>query len=239
VITYALDDRPADIVGRDMRLEAFGSRCDVVQRQGDRVVSLGAMHLRVPGRHNLLNALATVAAALEVGVTFDRVAAALNDFHGAERRFQMRGEERGVMVVDDYGHHPTEVAAVIAAARAGIDRRVVVVFQPHRYSRTSLLMEEFGVALGGADEVVLTDIYPAGEAPIAGVTVDALADTIRRHARCPVHVVPAVDDLPPAVARLARSGDLVVTLGAGSIGTIADRILIALRGAGVRTGDRA
>src|SRR4051794_17206151 len=149
VITYALDDRPADIIGRDMRLEAFGSRCDVVQRQGETLVPLGAMHLRVPGRHNLLNALATVAVALEVGVPFDRIAAALNDFHGAERRFQMRGEERGVMVVDDYGHHPTEIAAVIAAARAGIDRRVMVVFQPHRYSRTGLLMDEFGAALGG------------------------------------------------------------------------------------------
>ena len=239
VITYALDDRPADIIGRGMRLEAFGSRCEVVQRQGEEVVPLGAMHLRVPGRHNLLNALATVAVALEVGVPFDRVAAALSDFHGAERRFQMRGEERGVMVVDDYGHHPTEIAAVIAAARAGIDRRVVVVFQPHRFSRTGLLMEEFGAALGGADEVVLTDIYAAGEAPVAGVTVDALAEAVRRAARCPVHVVPAVDDLPQAVAKLARTGDLVVTLGAGSIGTVADRILTALRDASARTGDRA
>ena len=238
VITYALDDHPADIVGRGMRLEAFGSTCDVAQRRKGDVVRLGALHLRVPGRHNLLNALATVAVALEVGVPFDRIAAALDDFHGAERRFQLRGEEHGVMVVDDYGHHPTEIAAVIAAARAGIDRRVVVVFQPHRYSRTALLMEEFGAALAGADEVVLTEIYAAGEPPVPGVTVDALADAVRRTARGPVHVVRALDDLPLAVSGIARAGDLVVTLGAGSIGTVADRILDALR-SGVRSGDRA
>jgi UDP-N-acetylmuramate--alanine ligase len=239
VITYGLDDQPADIVGRGMQLEAFGSTCEVVRRQGGEGEVLGRMHLRVPGRHNLLNALAAVAVALEVGVPFDRIAAALDDFHGAERRFQLRGEARGVMVVDDYGHHPTEIAAVIAASRAGIDRRVVVVFQPHRYSRTALLMDEFGAALGAADEVVLTDIYAAGERPVAGVSVEALADVVRRTARGPVHVVRALDDLPLAVARLARPGDLVVTLGAGSIGTVADRILETLRGTAVRSGDGA
>jgi UDP-N-acetylmuramate--alanine ligase len=239
VITYALSDRPADIVGAGMELEAFGSTCDVVQRQNDRAVTLGRLHLRVPGRHNLLNALGAVAAALEAGVAFGPIAAALEEFQGAERRFQMRGEERGVMVVDDYGHHPTEIAAVVAAARAGINRRVMVVFQPHRYSRTSLLMEEFGAALGAADEVVLTGIYAAGEAPIPGVTVEALAEAVRRTARCAVHVVPAIEDLPAAVAGLARPGDLIVTLGAGSIGTVADRILDRLREAGVSAGDPA
>ncbi|MEN3338558.1 MAG: UDP-N-acetylmuramate--alanine ligase [Acidobacteriota bacterium] len=239
VITYALDDRHADIVGRGMQLEAFGSTCEVVRRRRDEAVPLGRMHLRVPGRHNLLNALAAVAVALEVGVPFERITAALDDFHGAERRFQLRGEARGVMVVDDYGHHPTEIAAVIAAARAGIDRRVVVVFQPHRYSRTALLMDEFGAALAAADEVVLTDIYAAGERPVPAVTIDVLAEVVRRTARGPVHVVPALDDLPLAVARLVRPGDLVVTLGAGSIGTVADRILEALRGTDVRSGDPA
>jgi UDP-N-acetylmuramate--alanine ligase len=143
------------------------------------------------------------------------------------------------MVVDDYGHHPTEIAAVIAAARAGIDRRVLVVFQPHRYTRTRLLMPEFGAALGAADEVVLTDIYAAGEAPIDGVTVDALAEAVRAAAACPVHVVRALDELPAAVAGLARKGDLILTLGAGSIGTVGDRILERLRGAGVSAGDPA
>jgi UDP-N-acetylmuramate--alanine ligase len=133
------------------------------------------------------------------------------------------------MVVDDYGHHPTEIAAVIAAARAG-KRRIVVVFQPHRYTRTRDLMREFGRALGGADEVVLTDIYAAGEPPIEGVTVDALADAVRAATPRPLHVVRTLDELPARVAGLAQSGDLVITLGAGSINTVADRILSALGG---------
>jgi UDP-N-acetylmuramate--alanine ligase len=140
------------------------------------------------------------------------------------------------MVVDDYGHHPTEIAAVIAACRAGIGRRVVVVFQPHRYSRTSQLMAEFGRALSAADEVVLTDIYPAGEAPIPGVTAEALAEAVRATAGGPVRLVKALDDLPAAVAALARSGDLIVTLGAGSIGGVGDRILTAIRGRAAVTG---
>ena len=133
------------------------------------------------------------------------------------------------MVVDDNGHHPTEIAAVIAAARAGIDRRVVVVFQPHRYTRTQQLMPEFATALRAADRIVLTDIYPAGEPPIAGVTTEALADAVRAVAPDRVEVVKALDDLPARVASMVRGGDLVITLGAGSIGTIADRILEALR----------
>jgi UDP-N-acetylmuramate--alanine ligase len=234
VITYSLDDRPgataSDVVGQAARLEAFKSSCVVAARQPDgTAVRLGELRLRVPGRHNLLNAVGAVAVGLEVGAPFPKIAAALAEFQGAERRFQLRGEVDGVMVVDDYGHHPTEIAAVIAAARAGIDRRLVIVFQPHRYSRTSQLMTEFGGALGGADEVVLTDIYPAGEAPLPGITAEKLAETIREQAGCPVHLVKALDELPRAVAGLARPGDLIVTLGAGSIGTVADRILAEIR----------
>jgi UDP-N-acetylmuramate--alanine ligase len=203
----------------------------VVQQQPDGISKdLGQVRLRVPGRHNLLNALGAIAVGLEAAVPFPRIVAALEEFRGAERRFQMRGEARGVMVVDDYGHHPTEITAVIDAARAGIERRVVVVFQPHRYSRTSQLLPEFGLALGAADEVVLTDIYAAGEAPIEGVTIEAVADAVRAVGSCPVHVVTNIDALPAAVAALARDGDLVITLGAGSIGTVGDRILDELRG---------
>jgi UDP-N-acetylmuramate--alanine ligase len=234
VITYALSDRPADITGLGMRLEAFGASCDVLHRPaGGATTELGPIRIKVPGRHNLLNALGAIAVGLETGIPFAKIAGALAEFEGAERRFQMRGEEKGVMVVDDYGHHPTEIAAVIAAARAGIDRRVVVVFQPHRYSRTSQLMREFGLALGAADEVVLTDIYPAGESPIPGVTTERLAEAVREVASCPVHVVKSLEALPQAVSALSRSGDLVVTLGAGSIGTVGDRILEAIRARGV------
>jgi UDP-N-acetylmuramate--alanine ligase len=230
VITYGFEGSGAAIAGAGMTLEAFGSRCRVCQvaRDGART-ELGALQLRVPGRHNLLNALGAVAVGLEVGIPFPKIASGLADFHGAERRFQLRGDARGVMVVDDYGHHPTEIAAVIAAARAGLDRRVVVVFQPHRYTRTRDLLAAFGDALGAADEVILTDIYSAGEAPIAGATAEAVEAEVRRTGR-PVRLVKALDDLPAAVAAIARPNDLVITLGAGSIGTMADRILDALHG---------
>jgi UDP-N-acetylmuramate--alanine ligase len=233
VLTYGLTDRAEQggltVSGHDVTLEAFGSRCEVrLSGRGGEDETLGVLQLHVPGRHNLLNALAATAVGLEVGLPFARIASGLAEFRGAERRFQLRGEANGVMVVDDYGHHPTEIAAVIAAARAGIDRRVVVVFQPHRYSRTQALMHEFGTALSGADEVVLTDIYPAGESPIAGVTLDALAETVRTASRGPVHVVPALDEVPAAVASLARPGDLVVTMGAGSISSASEGILEAI-----------
>jgi UDP-N-acetylmuramate--alanine ligase len=159
------------------------------------------------------------------------MAAAFAEFRGAERRFERRGEARGVMVVDDYGHHPTEIAAVIAAARAGLDRRLVVVFQPHRYTRTRDLLEAFGIALGSADEVIVTDIYPAGEAPIAGVTAEAVVASVAAAGR-PARLVKALEDIPAAVAAIARPNDLVITLGAGSIGGMPDRILDALRAAG-------
>jgi UDP-N-acetylmuramate--alanine ligase len=237
VTTYGLADRGSvsgvSLSGHDVSLEGFGSRCTVrVRAAGGPERTLGELRLQVPGRHNLLNALGAAAVGLEVGLDFERVASGLAGFKGAERRFQLRGEARGVMVVDDYGHHPTEIAAVIGAARAGIGRRVIVVFQPHRYSRTQQLMPEFGAALSAADEIVLTDIYPAGEAPIPGVTAEALAASVRELARGPVHFVPTIDEIPAAVARIAREGDLVVTMGAGSIGVVADRIVEALTAAG-------
>jgi UDP-N-acetylmuramate--alanine ligase len=241
VMTYGLADgavHPAvTVTGHDVTLEAFGS-CSTVRYRavGQEDERLGELRLRVPGRHNLLNALGATTVGLEVGLRFDQIAAGLAEFRGAERRFQLRGEAGGVMVVDDYGHHPTEISAVIAATRA-INRRLIVVFQPHRYSRTAQLMREFGTALAGADEVVLTDIYPAGEAPIPGATIDALAASVRQAARGPVHLVPSLDELPGAVASLAREGDLIVTMGAGSIGTVGDRILAAI-GQGSANGTR-
>ncbi len=239
VITYGFAGQSAegmpDVAGHDMHLEPFGSRCGVSHMVDGRPVELGVIRLSVPGRHNLLNALGAVAIGLELEVPFRRIADALGEFGGAERRFQIRGEERGVIVVDDYGHHPTEIAAVIAAARAGT-RRIVVVFQPHRYTRTRDLMTEFGRALGAADEIVLTDIYAAGERPIEGITVDALADAVRATTTRPLHVVRALADLPRRVAALSRPGDLVITLGAGSIGGVGDRILEALAGDQGRTG---
>ena len=228
VITYGTVET-ADVRGEGLETDGRSSRCRVRYRVrgvpgGD---GEGHLELGVPGRHNLLNALGAVAVGLEVGVPFDRIAAALKTFKGAERRYQTRGQAGGVTVVDDYGHHPTEIAAVLKTARSGNPSRLVAVFQPHRFSRTRDLLNDFGPALGLADVVVLTGIYPAGELPIPGITIDVLADSVRASA-ADVRVVPSLEDLPGAVARMAEPGDLIVTLGAGSIGTIGDRILSAI-----------
>ena len=233
IVTYGFAD-DANVRGLDPVTDGRSGRCHVRYRvpglpggEGE-----GELRLAVPGRHNLQNALAAIAVGLEIGQPFDRTSPALAEFHGAERRYQVRGVERGVTVVDDYGHHPTEIAAVLRAARDGRPARLVAVFQPHRYSRTRDLLDDFGPALALADVVVLTDIYPAGEAPIPGVTIGRLAEAVRTRAKN-VEVVERLEDVPAAVARLAKPGDLVVTLGAGSIGSVPDRLLKALRGAEV------
>jgi len=235
VVTYGLDTDGAHYRGIAVAGAGFEWRCTVVRdvRQpgaGEAAgpETLGEIVLHVPGRHNLQNALAAVAVGMDLGLPFGRIAAALAEFRGAERRFQDHGEAGGVRVIEDYGHHPTEIAAVIAAARAALRGRLVVVFQPHRYSRTSRLLDRFGPALAGADLVVLTDIYAAGEDPIPNVTVDALADAIRRHVTAPLQVVRDIADVPASVARLSRPGDVVLTLGAGSIGAASDAIVSAL-----------
>ena len=228
VITYGFSEG-ADVRGEAPESDGRAAACRV--RYAIRGVpdgtGEGAIKIGVPGAHNLLNALAAVAVGLELGVPFARIAAALEEFHGADRRYQVRGSARGVTVVDDYGHHPTEIAAVLLAARTGNPARVVAVFQPHRYSRTRDLMRKFGPALKLADVVVLTDIYAAGEAPIEGVSIAVLAAEVRKSVP-DVRVVKSIDDIPSALAALAQDGDLVLTLGAGSISATGDRILKAL-----------
>ena len=229
VVTYGLENPEAGIVGRDVEVGVFGGRCTVHRRGASGSELLGPLELVVPGRHNLQNALAAVAVGDQLGLSFAQVARALRDFPGAERRFERHGEAAGVVVVDDYGHHPTEIAAVLAAARSALNRRLIVVFQPHRYSRTAQLLDEFGPALKEADEIVLTDIYAASEEPIPGVTLDVLAESVRRGAGRPVHVVRSLDDVTACLMELARPGDAVITLGAGSIGTIPRKLVHALK----------
>jgi len=231
-IAYGLDSDSAELRGSSVELGAFGGRC-VVHRRGRRGDErLGALELVVPGRHNLQNALAAVAVGDCIGLDFARVSTALREFHGAERRFERLGEYGGVLVVDDYGHHPTEIAAVLAAARATLDRRIIVAFQPHRYSRTKQLLDEFGAAFAEADEIVLTDIYGAGEEPIEGVTVEALAEAIRSRSGRPVQLARPLEAVVPALLRLVRPGDVVITLGAGSIGSLPKALVDALKNEG-------
>ena len=244
LLTYGLEGRkrreglegPAGLERRkglhveasDVEIGPFGGRCVVHVSDHARRDRLGELRLAIPGRHNLQNALAAVAVADRLGVPFSDVASALADFHGAERRFERHGEAGGVIVVDDYGHHPTEIAAVLAAARATLGRRLVVAFQPHRFTRTQQQLDAFGPALRDADEIVLTDIYAASEEPIAGVTIEALAEAVRSGSGRPVHVAKHLDAVIPELLRIVRPGDAVLTLGAGSIGLLPPRLIEAL-----------
>jgi len=188
--------------------------------------TLGPFELRVPGRHNVLNATAAVAIARQLEVPADKIAEGLNHFRGVDRRFQLRGVARGVTVVDDYGHHPTEIRATLAAARECGHRKIQVVFQPHRYTRTRDLMDEFCNAFTGADTVFVLPIYAASEEPIPGVTAESLAENIEGDC---IHFVP---DFPAAIAAAvaaAGEGDLILTLGAGSVSQLAPLILAALQ----------
>jgi UDP-N-acetylmuramate--alanine ligase len=244
VITYGLDADAADVRGLDVTQADGVWQCRVVPGAGLKdAVGLNAqppsplftLRLSVPGCHNILNALAAVAVGLELGVDITAMAAALGAFKGADRRFQRLGEAAGVLVIDDYGHHPTEIRAVLDAARASLGRRLIVAFQPHRYTRTERLLDQFGPALSKADQLVLADIYAAGEAAIPGVTVDVLAGAVRPYFGDRLHLARTIDEVVSAVIRLAQPGDAVITLGAGSIGTVGPRVLDALtRGEGGR-----
>jgi UDP-N-acetylmuramate--alanine ligase len=188
---------------------------------------LGPFNLHVPGQHNVLNATAAVAIARQLDVASDKIADGLNRFRGVDRRFQKRGEARGVTVVDDYGHHPTEIRATLAAARACTHGRIHVIFQPHRYSRTADLLEQFGGAFADADSVIVLPIYAASEEPIPGVTAERLVEQIQGpHVEFSLDFATAVC----AVAAHAQHGDLILTLGAGSVSQLAPQILAALAG---------
>ena len=226
--------------GADYRLEFFETRKDGITPARSsfarfQVVTalgpLGPFELRVPGRHNVLNATAAVAIAHQLGIPAEKIAEGLSHFRGVDRRFQYRGTARGVTVVDDYGHHPTEIRATLAAARECGYRKIHVVFQPHRFSRTLDLLVEFGSAFTDADTVLVLPIYAASEEPIPGVTAERLAERIRLEARGGGPAVQFVADFPAAVAAAAgqaSEADLILTLGAGSVSQLAPQILAAL-----------
>jgi len=221
IVTYGLESG-ADLVARRLHLSGLTSRFEVFQRR----TSLGECTLQVPGRHNVLNALAAVAVAIDLEIPFLTVQKALAGFAGVQRRFQVIGQAGNVTVVDDYGHHPVEIRATLAAAKAGFDRRVVVVWEPHRYTRTLHLYQEFLTSFNQADALVVMDIYPAGEPPIDGVSAADLAEAIRAHGHRDVtylgrdraRVIDHVIDI-------SRPGDLVITLGAGDVSHLGPELL--------------
>jgi len=225
VITYGTS-QDAEFVARDLVVRGMETHFQV-ERAG---APLGELMVRLPGRHQALNALAALAVATELGVPFEVVRAALAEFGGIHRRFEVCGEVGGIMVVSDYGHHPAEIRATLAAAREGFGRRLVVLFQPHRYSRTRDLFGDFLEAFDAADELVLTDIYPAGEEPIEGVTGELLYLALRRRGHLDVNYVPDWRMLPEIAQMLVRPGDLVVVLGAGSVHEVGEMLVRGLAG---------
>ncbi|BCV24691.1 UDP-N-acetylmuramate--L-alanine ligase [Gelria sp. Kuro-4] len=222
-VTYGLDN-PATYEARNISHRTLHSDFDVFERGA----YLGSLSLSVPGRHNILNALATVAVAREVGVDFAVVREALAVFHGVHRRFELLGEVGGVYVVDDYGHHPTEIKATLSAAKLGRFSRIICVFQPHRYTRTKFLHKEFGAAFGQADELIITGIYSAGETPIAGVSSELIVDAVAAQDGPQPVYIPELKHIVPYLLERVRPGDLVLTVGAGNIWTVGEELVAAL-----------
>ncbi|MDQ0286970.1 UDP-N-acetylmuramate--alanine ligase [Desulfofundulus luciae] len=213
VITYGIESSGADYVLRHLSLDGEGSRGEVYYHDQH----LGTLELSVPGKHNMLNALAVVAAARWLGLDFQIIAQILKEFRGARRRFELLGEVGNVRVVDDYAHHPSEIKATLQAARQTGPKRLIVVFQPHRYTRTALLKEQFGKAFGEADLVIVNEIYSAGEQPIEGVNAQLIVRAIKNHGRPPVVYLPTGEQIVNYLAANALPGDLILTMGAGNI----------------------
>ena len=212
-LTYGLSAQ-ADIRATHVRHDGFNTSF-VAHYKGYR---LGEVSFPMPGSHNVLNAMACIAVALELDVPFIAIQEGFAQFGGVGRRFQVKGEPRGIMVVDDYGHHPAEIKATLAAARQGWpERRIVAAFQPHRYTRTHELFSEFVTAFYDADVLILTDVYAAGEKPIAGATAERLALEIRRHGQKDVTHIADRERIPEHLSGIVREGDIVITLGAGNL----------------------
>lgn len=223
VITYGIDE-PADVQAVSCVFEGRTSRFHVMHKGED----MGEVLLDIPGKHNVRNALAAIAVALRLGVAMDVIASTLRDFHGVLRRFEILGEKGDVMVVQDYAHHHTEVRATLESARAGWDRRIIAVFQPHTYTRTRDFAADFGAAFSAADLVFVTDVYAAREKPIPGVSGETIVEAIRKHDHPAVYYVPSVYDIPFEVRRYLKKNDMVLLLGAGDIYKAGAEIMDAL-----------
>ena len=219
IITYGFSAQ-SDYFAHDYRFDAFSSE-STVTRKGE---PLGQLKLNVPGKHNILNALAAVAVGIDLDIPVGTIFKALEGYTGTGRRFELKKTVRDIMLVEDYAHHPTEIRATLEAAKRGWMRRVVAVFQPHRYTRLSHLMKAFATAFNQADVLVVTEVYPAGEAPIPGVTGRALHDEILQFGHKQAYFEPDLAKVPSLVAGLARPNDIILVLGAGNINRTIPRI---------------
>jgi UDP-N-acetylmuramate--alanine ligase len=221
--TYGLS-RQADLRAEEVHREGWKTRFRVCRREEE----LGEVRLNIPGIHNVSNALAAVAVGMELGLDFQMVREGLEQFQGIERRFQIKGTRAGVTVVDDYAHHPAEVRATLDAARGGTQKRVLAVFQPHRYTRTQLCFQEFLGAFHDADVLIVTDIYAAGEKELMGVHSRRIVEGVRKQGHKEVFYLPTFPEIVDFLNRACRPGDLVLTLGAGNIHQIGDLLLETL-----------
>jgi UDP-N-acetylmuramate--alanine ligase len=225
-VTYGFSEN-ADFRAADVRM-VDGRTAYTSYYRGDR---LGDVELALLGSHNVVNSLAVLAVALELGLSFDAIREGFAGFKGVGRRLERVAEVKGVSIIDDYGHHPTEIRATLDAVKR-LGRRVVVIFQPHRFSRTQLLWDDFGKAFANADEVFLTEIYPAGEEPIEGVSSELIRGSILRHEGREVNIIAKFENIPDHIVKCVKKGDIVLTLGAGDICKAGPMIAEALKGAG-------
>jgi UDP-N-acetylmuramate--alanine ligase len=225
VVTYGLD-LGAAVQGSSLRLQPRGSSFEV-QARGKH---LGSFTVRAPGRHNVQNALAAIAVGLELELSAEQIRKGLERFHGADRRFQIKAEFEGITIVDDYGHHPTEIRATLEAARLWGAKRVIAIFQPHRYTRTLFLMDDFAHSFQATDQVYVLDIYPASEKPLPGVTSQRLVERMAELGFPRARYAPSGQAVIQEVLEDLRPGDLILTVGAGSVGRIGDALAEAIRG---------
>lgn len=225
-VTYGMTAQ-ADVSAHDISYsDAFGSNFSVWK--GAEV--LGEINLPVPGQHNIYNALAAIAVALELEISFEKIAEAFSQFKNANRRFQFKGEANGITVVDDYGHHPTEITATLSAAKNGDNgKRTVVVFQPHRYTRTQELMNEFALCFNNADVLYVLDIYAASESPIPGITAEVLTENVKKYGHKNAQYIGDIETAADKVIENLQENDLVITLGAGTVTRLSDEILEKLK----------
>jgi UDP-N-acetylmuramate--alanine ligase len=220
IVTYGTSNQ-AELVASHVEFKDFGASCRV-QHKGN---LLGTLRLRIPGEHGILNSLAAVATGLELDIPFAKIASALASFQNADRRFQIKGRKGDILVVDDYGHHPTEIIATLGAARHASDRRIVAVFQPHRYTRTRALAEDFARAFYHADVLLVLPIYAAGEEPIPNVTAERLVEQIKRFGHRNVRYARDFAGARKILKNTLRDGDLLLTLGAGDVWKVGDEFL--------------
>jgi len=218
--TYGLTTQ-ADFQAKEIVFQELSTSFDVLHHN----LEIGRLTIRMPGIHNVYNSLATLATAFELDIPFKTVQETLRDFSGIQRRFQIKGEKKGILIVDDYGHHPVEIVATLKAARTGWERRIVAVFQPHRYTRTQALFHDFLTAFNDANVLILTDIYPAGEDRIEGVEAKGLFEGIRDYGHKDVTYISDKKQVVDHLLRILIPGDLVITLGAGDVWQVSDELM--------------